>query len=144
MDDNHHQYKVLPFGLSTAPLVFSKVLAVVAAYLRKQGDIIFPYSKTVSSGPQLRPTFSEPSTTMDLFTKLGLLMNLEKSTLMPVQYLEYGITMISSCIEFSDVKLRTNEKKILNTLNKDKNRITIRFPMEGKIKTREMKVNWVV
>ncbi|NXA70674.1 HFM1 helicase, partial [Mohoua ochrocephala] len=54
------------------------------------------------------------------------------------------ITMISNCTEFVDVKLRTNEKKILNTLNKDKEKITIRFPMEGKIKTREMKVNCLI
>ncbi|NWR30545.1 HFM1 helicase, partial [Tachuris rubrigastra] len=54
------------------------------------------------------------------------------------------ITMISNCAEFLDVKLRTNEKKILNTLNKDKDKITIRFPMEGKIKTREMKVNCLI
>ncbi|NWW12078.1 HFM1 helicase, partial [Oreocharis arfaki] len=54
------------------------------------------------------------------------------------------ITMISNCTEFVDVKLRTNEKKILNTLNKDKDKITIRFPMEGKIKTREMKVNCLI
>ncbi|KAK2493405.1 hypothetical protein MC885_005986, partial [Smutsia gigantea] len=51
------------------------------------------------------------------------------------------VTMIASCKEFLDVQLRINEKKTLNTLNKDPNRITIRFPMEGKIKTREMKVN---
>ncbi|NXB84380.1 HFM1 helicase, partial [Vidua chalybeata] len=37
------------------------------------------------------------------------------------------ITMISNCTEFVDVKLRTNEKKILNTLNKDKDKITIRY-----------------
>ncbi|NXH56065.1 HFM1 helicase, partial [Rhabdornis inornatus] len=54
------------------------------------------------------------------------------------------VTMISSCTEFVDVKLRTNEKKILNTLNKDKDKTTIRFPMEGKIKTREMKVNCLI
>ncbi|NXA52796.1 HFM1 helicase, partial [Nothocercus julius] len=54
------------------------------------------------------------------------------------------VTMISSCTEFLDVKLRTNEKKILNSLNRDKNKITIRFPMEGKIKTREMKVNCLI
>ncbi|XP_038649736.1 probable ATP-dependent DNA helicase HFM1 isoform X2 [Scyliorhinus canicula] len=51
------------------------------------------------------------------------------------------ITLFSNCKEFTDVQLRVNEKKILNMLNKDKNRITIRFPMEGKIKTNEMKVN---
>ncbi|NWT82655.1 HFM1 helicase, partial [Lanius ludovicianus] len=54
------------------------------------------------------------------------------------------VTMISNCTEFVDVKLRTNEKKILNTLNKDKDKITIRFPMEGKVKTREMKVNCLI
>lgn len=35
--------------------------------------------------------------------------------------------MISNCTEFVDVKLRTNEKKMLNTLNKDKDKITIRY-----------------
>uniref|UniRef100_UPI00398EC65E probable ATP-dependent DNA helicase HFM1 isoform X3 n=1 Tax=Pristiophorus japonicus TaxID=55135 RepID=UPI00398EC65E len=54
------------------------------------------------------------------------------------------VTLISNCKEFTDVQLRVNEKKILNTLNKDKNRITIRFPMEGKIKTNEMKVNCLI
>uniref|UniRef100_A0A8C3WY27 Probable ATP-dependent DNA helicase HFM1 n=1 Tax=Catagonus wagneri TaxID=51154 RepID=A0A8C3WY27_9CETA len=54
------------------------------------------------------------------------------------------VTMIASCKEFLDVQLRINEKKTLNILNKDPNRITIRFPMEGKIKTREMKVNCLI
>ncbi|KAM7161971.1 putative ATP-dependent DNA helicase HFM1 [Macrochelys suwanniensis] len=66
------------------------------------------------------------------------------STMNGTETLSELITMISSCVEFSDVKLRTSEKKILNTLNKDKNRITIRFPVEGKIKTREMKVNCLI
>lgn len=35
--------------------------------------------------------------------------------------------MISNCTEFLDVKLRTNEKKILNALNKDKDKVTIRY-----------------
>ncbi|XP_044530775.1 probable ATP-dependent DNA helicase HFM1 [Gracilinanus agilis] len=54
------------------------------------------------------------------------------------------VTMIAGCKEFLDVQLRINEKKTLNTLNKDQNRITIRFPMEGRIKTREMKVNCLI
>ncbi|KAK1339803.1 hypothetical protein QTO34_018360, partial [Cnephaeus nilssonii] len=53
------------------------------------------------------------------------------------------VKMIASCTEFLDVQLRINEKKTLNTLNKCSNRITIRFPMEGKIKTREMKEHLV-
>ncbi|XP_042559018.1 probable ATP-dependent DNA helicase HFM1 [Clupea harengus] len=54
------------------------------------------------------------------------------------------VTMVSKSKEFSDVQLRVNEKRILNTLNKDKNRTTIRFPMEGKIKNNEMKVNCLI
>ncbi|XP_058394483.1 probable ATP-dependent DNA helicase HFM1 [Diceros bicornis minor] len=54
------------------------------------------------------------------------------------------VTMIASCKEFLDVQLRISEKKTLNTLNKDPNRLTIRFPMEGRIKTREMKVNCLI
>ncbi len=36
------------------------------------------------------------------------------------------MNQISSCKEFADVRLRVNEKKVLNTLNKDKNKTTIR------------------
>ncbi|XP_038054687.1 probable ATP-dependent DNA helicase HFM1 [Patiria miniata] len=54
------------------------------------------------------------------------------------------MTMLCQCKEFSDIQLRVNERKILNTLNKDKNRVTIRFPMKGKIKTTDMKVNCLV
>ncbi|XP_058887548.1 probable ATP-dependent DNA helicase HFM1 [Acipenser ruthenus] len=53
------------------------------------------------------------------------------------------VTLISKSKEFSDVQLRVKEKRTLNTLNKDKNRITIRIPIDGKIKN-EMKVNWEV
>lgn len=78
---------------------------------------------------------------------------------------------MSKCKEFSDVKLRVNEKRILNGLNKDKNKLTIRyhggleniiatpkigltfthwpccysfnrFPVNGKIKSSDQKVSW--
>uniref|UniRef100_A0A3B4UBF4 DNA 3'-5' helicase n=1 Tax=Seriola dumerili TaxID=41447 RepID=A0A3B4UBF4_SERDU len=52
------------------------------------------------------------------------------------------IELVSKSREFSDIQLRMNEKRPLNTLNRDKNRITI-FPIEGKIKTSEMKVNLI-
>lgn len=37
------------------------------------------------------------------------------------------VSEISQCQEFEDVHLRVTEKRILNTLNKDKNRPTIRL-----------------
>ncbi|XP_022802309.1 probable ATP-dependent DNA helicase HFM1, partial [Stylophora pistillata] len=54
------------------------------------------------------------------------------------------VDLVSKCREFSDVKLRMNEKRVLNTLNKDKNSETIRFPIKGRIKTTEQKVNCLI
>ncbi|KAM3604074.1 uncharacterized protein V6R79_006054 [Siganus canaliculatus] len=54
------------------------------------------------------------------------------------------IELVSKSREFSDIQLRVNEKRSLNTLNRDKNRITIRFPLGGKIRTSEMKVNCLI
>ncbi|XP_030258651.1 probable ATP-dependent DNA helicase HFM1 isoform X2 [Sparus aurata] len=54
------------------------------------------------------------------------------------------IELVSKSKEFNDIQLRVNEKRPLNTLNRDKNRVTIRFPMEGKIKTSDMKVNCLI
>ena len=43
-------------------------------------------------------------------------------------YLPYNkVNVVCQCKEFIDLKLRNNEKKVLNTLNKDKNRVTIRY-----------------
>ncbi|XP_077415257.1 putative ATP-dependent DNA helicase HFM1 [Vanacampus margaritifer] len=54
------------------------------------------------------------------------------------------IELVSKSQEFSDIQLRMTEKRPLNTLNQDKNRTTIRFPMEGKIKSNDMKVNCLI
>ncbi|CAL8311544.1 unnamed protein product [Gadus morhua 'NCC'] len=54
------------------------------------------------------------------------------------------VELVSKSREFSDVQLRVSEKRTLNTLNKDKNRVTIRFPLDGKIRTNEMKVNCLI
>uniref|UniRef100_H0VA28 Probable ATP-dependent DNA helicase HFM1 n=1 Tax=Cavia porcellus TaxID=10141 RepID=H0VA28_CAVPO len=66
------------------------------------------------------------------------------STISGEETLSDLVAMIANCNEFLDVQLRINEKKTLNTLNKDPNRTTIRFPMKGRIKTREMKVNCLI
>ncbi|XP_055335336.1 probable ATP-dependent DNA helicase HFM1 [Paramacrobiotus metropolitanus] len=54
------------------------------------------------------------------------------------------ISVLSEAQEFSDVQLRVNEKLPLNTLNRSKNNVTIRFPMAGKIKNTQMKVNCLI
>nr|KAG5687281.1 hypothetical protein BaRGS_001946 [Batillaria attramentaria] len=70
--------------------------------------------------------------------------------------LEDMVKVVASCPEFSDIQLRTSEKKTLNALNKNKTQETIKFvllllllllcvfPMQGKIKTKQMKVNCLI
>ena len=50
---------------------------------------------------------------------------------------------ITQSKEFSDVILRTGEKKILNSLNSGRE-ARIRFKLEGKVKTPAMKVNVLI
>ncbi|GAB6028693.1 ATP-dependent DNA helicase MER3 [Chamberlinius hualienensis] len=54
------------------------------------------------------------------------------------------ISLISTCKELSDILLRTSDKKTLNALNNDKELPTIRYGLEGKIRSREMKINCLI
>ncbi|XP_078310394.1 putative ATP-dependent DNA helicase HFM1 isoform X2 [Crassostrea virginica] len=67
--------------------------------------------------------------TMKRFSKLG-----------PDGSISELLYELCGCEEFAEVQLRNNEKKILNTFNKDKNRVTVRYPITGKVKTKQMKV----
>ena len=49
----------------------------------------------------------------------------QKNHLMIV-YVHLQLEVVSGCAEFCEIQLRQNEKKILNSLNIDKNKETIR------------------
>lgn len=91
MGSGHHlQFTALPFGLSSAPRVFTKCMAPVVAYLRCQGIQICLYLddwllKGTSPGQVRRSLDLVRSTCNDL----SLLIVTEKSTLMPVQRIEF-------------------------------------------------------
>ena len=55
--------------------------------------------------------------------------------------LEQLLMMVCESKDLSDVVLRNTEKETLNNLNKNREKKTVRFPFQGKIKTMEMKVN---
>uniref|UniRef100_A0A452H4A0 Protein-serine/threonine kinase n=1 Tax=Gopherus agassizii TaxID=38772 RepID=A0A452H4A0_9SAUR len=113
----HFQYRVLAFGLSTAPRVFSKLLAVVTAYLRKKGVIIFPYLndcllKASTFDEALRFT----QLTIDCFQSLGLQINKSKSTLSPTQHLEFIGASLDSTTKLASLPPdRFNTIKLLAT-----------------------------
>ncbi|KJE90469.1 DEAD/DEAH box helicase [Capsaspora owczarzaki ATCC 30864] len=61
----------------------------------------------------------------------------------PESTLEHLIELLAASAEYEDIRLRMAERKILNDLNKS-NATSIRFPLDGKIKTRESKINCLV
>ncbi|XP_064414828.1 uncharacterized protein LOC135357146 [Latimeria chalumnae] len=92
----HFQYRVLPFGLATAPRVFTKVLSLAAAHLRRQGIFVYPYlDDWLIRGNSEEEVARSLSTTMHLLSALGFVLNLVKSQLRPVQ----NITFIGAVLD---------------------------------------------
>ena len=81
-----YQYRVLPFGLSTAPRTFTKMLAPVMEYLRMRGVQLHPYLDdillTARSQDQLSSHILQ---TTQALTAAGYVINLAKSSLAPSQ-----------------------------------------------------------
>ncbi|XP_072166762.1 uncharacterized protein [Diadema setosum] len=85
-----YQYPALPFGLKTAPCTFTRIVQALAAHLRERGIRIFVYLDDwlvlADSADTLRQHLD---ITLDLVSKLGFLVNYEKSQLEPTQNPEF-------------------------------------------------------
>ena len=88
--EDHYQFVALPFGLASAPRVFTKVLAPILALLRQRGIAIVGYLDDLllraSSGSELEEDVSITCRTLQEF---GWFLNLRKSVLVPSQRLEH-------------------------------------------------------
>ncbi|XP_040266255.1 uncharacterized protein LOC120980933 [Bufo bufo] len=84
------RFTCLPFGLSSAPWCFTKLLRPVVSWLRSRGvrlivyldDILLMHESSARLLEHLRWT-------ADLLTDLGFLLNMEKSCLIPSQRMEF-------------------------------------------------------
>ncbi|XP_041978892.1 probable ATP-dependent DNA helicase HFM1 [Aricia agestis] len=75
---------------------------------------------------------------LDLET-MKLIMKIDGS-----ESLEQLLWLVCESHELSEMHLRVDERRCLNLLNRNKAASTIRFPMRGKISTRQMKSNCVI
>ncbi|XP_073452082.1 uncharacterized protein [Aquarana catesbeiana] len=90
VEGSHFQFVALPFGLATAPKVFTKVLAPVLASLRSQGVSKIGYMDDLLLRECSRPTLVlNVSSTVRVLQRLGWVLNLDKSALCPTQALVY-------------------------------------------------------
>ena len=105
----------LPFGLNTAPRIFTKLLRPVAAYLRKRGIRIIVYLHDfLILGSSVEDSRTNTLLILDLLHFLGFTINWEKSILVPSQ----SLTFLGLCINSLALSLSLPEKKILNIHNK--------------------------
>lgn len=91
----HFQYRVLPFGIATAPRAFTKVFAMVPAHARCLGLIVFLF---LNDQLLAAKSCQEPhvSTIMCQLSSLGININTEKSVLSPTWSLDFiGATLDS-------------------------------------------------
>ena len=85
-----YQFCVLPFGISTAPRVFSKILKPVIALLRTRGIslIIYLDDLLIAAGTYI-DCLNHTKQVISLLESLGFRTNYEKSMIIPTQKLEF-------------------------------------------------------
>jgi len=85
-----YQFTALPFGLAPAPLVFTKVLSPLAAYLHAQGILFHRFlDDLLIRAPDLTTLHGAAVTTLRTLLNLGFMINLPKSMLTPSQDFVY-------------------------------------------------------
>ena len=85
-----YQYTCLPFGLSSAPYIFTKIMKPVISYLRERGHTSVTFlDDNLLIGKNYKKCENNVQATVKLFTKLGLLVNFEKSQLIPAKEAKY-------------------------------------------------------
>ncbi|CAC5363446.1 unnamed protein product [Mytilus coruscus] len=88
--DKDDKSSALPFGPTSAPRVFTKVVSVVAAHLRAQGIRLVVYLddwfQVIQASLML---VQDREIVLNLLVKLGFIINLKKSFLTPTQKITY-------------------------------------------------------
>ncbi|KAM8939450.1 LOW QUALITY PROTEIN: uncharacterized protein RCH25_053096 [Pelodytes ibericus] len=119
---NHQlwQFTCLPFGLSSAPWCFTKLLKPVMSFLRRKGVRLIIYLDDLLLMSQDKSTLQlHLSWTVDILQALGFLINWEKSCLSPSQLMEFlgfDINSIHGSLHLPKSKVKSIRKEIKKVL----------------------------
>lgn len=93
----HYQFTVLPFSILVAPQVFAKSMGVMAAYQRMQQVQLFPYQDDWLMNSQSRAQVEDHVSLVHMkFLRIGLILNIAKSTIIPIQRTEFIGALLDS------------------------------------------------
>ena len=85
-DGKRYCYNVLPFGLTSSPRIFTKILKPVIAFLRSSGIKITHYLDDILiCADSYEKCLSHLKKSLDLLTSLGYIINYKKSVLIPTK-----------------------------------------------------------
>lgn len=114
------EFQCLPFGLCTAPWVFSKLMKPVAKRLRSRGWLSVVYlDDWLLIGDNFAQCKSNIEETASLLSSLGFIINENKSSLVPAQQCQF-LGCILDSVEFQLRLPEEKKKKILDLLNRFK------------------------
>lgn len=89
-NDNIYEFSCLPFGLASAPLVFTKLMKPVLSYLRQQGFVSVVFLDDFLLIELSYQKCSENvNSTLSTLERLGFVINYKKSKLIPTQQIKY-------------------------------------------------------
>ena len=95
--DTVYQFKALCFGLSTAPQVFTRVVAPVSAFLHSMGFRMRRYlDDWLVQSASRESLLRDLQTVLHLCHELGIVVNPQKSNLVPSQVVQYLGVVIDS------------------------------------------------
>ena len=109
-----YQFKCLPFGLTSAPRVFTKALKPLVAFARRLGLRICIYiDDMLILNSQREGALRDASLMIHMLENLGFTVNMEKSILFPSQEMEFlGVLVSSIHMSFS-----LPDSKVVNLQN---------------------------
>ncbi|XP_020780058.2 uncharacterized protein LOC110159790 [Boleophthalmus pectinirostris] len=110
----HFQFKVLPFGLSLSPRVFTRCVSAALSPLQVQGLRILPYlDDWLICAPTRNQVLRDTQTVLRHVSRLGLRVNVAKSCLVPSQV----TTFLGMVLDSRAMTARPSPKRIRDILD---------------------------
>uniref|UniRef100_A0A8W8ISQ8 Reverse transcriptase domain-containing protein n=1 Tax=Magallana gigas TaxID=29159 RepID=A0A8W8ISQ8_MAGGI len=127
-----YEFTCLPFGISVAPLVFTKMMKVPISCLRKMGVRLVVYLDDILIMNQSKQgVLTDCKCAINVLESLGFDVNYEKSVLVPSSVMEYlGFTVNTIDMTLSLPKQKIQKIKELSRQVIQSNHVSIRFLSE--------------
>ena len=119
--DSLLEFACLPFGLASAPRVFTKLLKPVLSILRQRGIRLIVYLDNILlMVPSVEQVLQHAASTLNLLEGLGFTVNYLKSVLVPSQQMEFLGSLVNSLdlsLSLPRDKIRKIQSKCQDLLN---------------------------